>query len=291
MTCEFRLLSEELVPQIYTCFREAFADYQLDMSYMTQRNWHNRMIKNGVNFKVSVGAFDKNKMVGFTAIGIDWWEKKKAAFDAGTGVIPPYRGKGIAGKMLDFAVPALKKLDVTKFLLEVLQENEAAVKAYKRVGFEITRELDCFQLERGNFKAPGKLAGGITIQAVGKEYLDHFEGQADWQGSWETSFSSVARIPDEVFLYGAFADSACVGLLSYYPGLKWITTLVVEKDYRRRGIAGQLVTYCFAQLPDDTEKVKVVNVLHTDKGIIQFLEGLGFEMYVAQFEMALPLES
>ncbi len=287
--CECRFLSEEQVPQIYKCFEEAFADYHLDMSYMSQQSWHNRMIKNGVDFNVSVGAFDNEKMVGATLIGIDQWENQNAAFDAGTGIIPAFRGKGIAGKMFDFSLPALKKKGIFKFLLEVLQVNDAGVKAYKKTGFEVTRELDCFQLNLEEFQPPRKKDDGITIKPVGKEILKQFSNQADWQPSWENSFATMARIPDEFFLYGAFDGEACVGVLGYYPGLNWITTLVVEKSFRRRGLAGQLMAHCLSQLPEDLKLVKMVNVWHDDKGMCQFLEGLGFKVYVTQFEMAFEI--
>lgn len=289
MTIEYRFLSKEQVPAIYRCFEEAFADYHLDMSYMSLESWRNRMTKNSVDFNVSVGGFSDDKMVGATLIGIDQWGNQKAAFDAGTGIIPAFRGQGIAGKMFNFSLPGLKKIGVSAFLLEVLQVNDAAVKAYKKTGFEVTREFDCFQLKLEEFRPPRLKSDGIVIRPVGKEYLEHFSSRVDWQPSWENGFAAMDRIPDD-FLYGAFDGETGIGVLGYYPGLNWITTLVVDKPYRRRGAGGQLIAHCLSQLPGDLKTVKLVNVLHTDNGMIQFLEGLGFKVYVTQFEMAFSLQ-
>lgn len=54
-----------------------------------------------------------------------------------TGIIPTQRGKGIAKGMFEFALPGLKEQGVNKFLPEVLRPNEAAIKAYRKTGFQV----------------------------------------------------------------------------------------------------------------------------------------------------------
>ncbi|MCK7537059.1 MAG: GNAT family N-acetyltransferase [Marinilabiliales bacterium] len=56
----------------------------------------------------------------------------KSAFDAGTGIIKEHRGKGLAGKMFEFAVPLLKDQCISKFWLEVLQVNEKQLKHMRK---------------------------------------------------------------------------------------------------------------------------------------------------------------
>jgi ribosomal protein S18 acetylase RimI-like enzyme len=287
MTCKFQYLKREQFDQIHQCFLEAFADYHLDMSYMTKESLFNRLIKNGIDFESSVGVFDDGKMVGFTMIGIDRWKIDLAAFDTGTGIIPAYRGHGIARKMFDYAIPKLKNQGVKKFLLEVLQVNKMAVKAYSKTGFNISREFDCFEIEVENFKFLPKENEVITLKPVTKEKLSFFSEHLDWQPSWENSFSSIQRIPDEVMLYGAFSDSQLIGLLVYYPGLKWIMSLLVIKSFRRQGVAGQLLAQCIKHLPGDVNTIKLVNVEHSDKGTAMknLLIKHGFKLFVTQYEM------
>jgi ribosomal protein S18 acetylase RimI-like enzyme len=285
MTCEFDFLKKEEFPRLYKCFVEAFADYYLDASYMTEQILFNRVIKNGVDFASSVGAFDNGKMVGFTIVGIDRWKNDMAAFDAGTGIIPEYRGQGVARQMFDFAIPKLKKQGVKKFLLEVLQVNKAAIKAYSKTGFRITREFDCFEMQVEDFIFPQKNPSGITIQPVEKDRLSFFSQHTDWHPSWENSFSSIRRIPDEVMLYGAFSGTQCIGLLVYYPGLDWLMSLVVVKAYRRCGVASQLMAHCIDNFPADKTIIKAVNIEHTDAATINLLTQLGFKLFGSQFEM------
>lgn len=286
--CQYSFLSSDHYPQIYQTFKEAFADYYLDMSYLTEERLFNRAIKNGVEYESSVGVFDGDKMVGFTLIGIDYWNNELSAFDAGTGIIPGYRGKGIAKQMFEFSLPRLKKRGVKRFILEVLQENERAVKAYQKTGFKITREFDCFELTLADAALETEKDNiHLEIQPVTKDRLSAFREYVDWRPSWENSFSSIERIPgdDDLVMYGAFIDKQWVGLLVYYPFLNWIMSLVVKKAYRRKGIAGRLMAHFIDGFTYDQSKVKLVNVEGSDTGMIKFLEGIGFKVYTRQFEM------
>ena len=93
---QYKFLTAEDFPEAHATMVKAFADYQLDMSYMTaERSWL-RNLKSGVHLDCSVGAYDGEKMVGLTFVGLDDWLGEKAAFDAGTGIIPEYRGRGVA---------------------------------------------------------------------------------------------------------------------------------------------------------------------------------------------------
>ncbi len=290
MTLRCAFLTRGHFHQIYKTFREAFADYQIDCSYVTERTLLNRAIKNGVDFDLSIGTFDDRRMVGFTIVGIDNWDNMRSAFDIVTGIIPAYRGKGIATRMFDFAIPELRAHGVMRFVLEVLQTNEPAVKVYRRAGFSIRREFDCFELRLDKARLTFDLKVPLRIQAVGKEELVDFEEHLDWQPSWENSLASINRIPDEIVIYGGFLDDQCVGLIVYYPVLNWIMSLVVKRDYRKRGIATRLLAHLLDHLGPDISIVKLINVDHSDRAMLKLLGKAGFELLVRQFEMEYNLE-
>lgn len=289
MSVEYGYLSKEGFSDVYQCFLEAFADYHVDMSYMNQPRMFNRMLKNGVDFGASVGAYENGKMVGATLIGIGDWNGEKAAFDAGTGIIPSHRGKGVAGGMFRFSLPGIKNKGIRKFLLEVLRVNEAGIKAYQKTGFKITRELDCFELHPEHFKPLQKTPSGITIEPVNTDILEQFSGHLDWQPSWENSFSSIARIPDGVDIYGAFEKGQPIGLAVYYPSLMWLMAVVVDPAHRRRGIGGQLVAHCIAHLPKGTKSIKAHNIDSKETGTHQLFRQLGFKEIIGQYEMAMDI--
>jgi ribosomal protein S18 acetylase RimI-like enzyme len=289
MTLQFSFLSQNQFPLIHKTFLEAFSDYQLDMSYMSEEVMFKRVVKNAVAFDSSVGVFDGDRMIGFTLIGIDSWRNKLSAFDIGTGIVKDFRGKGIARQMFDFVLPKLRKFDVQKFVLEVIQTNKPAVKAYREAGFQITRELDCFELEVNKAILQKKAGLPLKIRRVGKDILPHFQDSLDWEPSWENSFSAVTRIGDDVILFGALSGNENVGLLAFCPPLNWIMILVVKRDYRRKGVASHLLAHAFKYLPPRNTRVKLLNVEHSDTKMIKFLQKAGFQPFVQQYEMELIL--
>ena len=109
MSLEYSFLKEEQFPRIHRAFMEAFAEYYVDTSGMTETVLHNRAVKNGVDFGLSAGVFDGKDLVGFTLIGLDRWNEKSGAYDIATGIVPSHTGRGIAGGMFDFALPKLEE--------------------------------------------------------------------------------------------------------------------------------------------------------------------------------------
>ena len=289
MMLDYKFLKTEQLPQIFETFAIAFADYYLEVSSVSERIFANRSVKNGVRYDCSVGVFDESKLVGFTLVGFDDWQGRPAAFDAGTGIIPDYRGQGIAGKMFDFATPKLRDQGVEKFLLEVLQVNEPAIKAYQAAGFSITRELDCFELKLDEFKFGPETGGAIEIKPVDKATIISLQGHLDWPPSWETSYAAIERIPDEMTMLGAFEGGRCIGALAYYPLLNWIVNLVVDRDCRRQGVAAGLLTELVTRYRPDQDSIRLNNVDHSDPAMIGLLQKAGFHMFANQYEMELNL--
>lgn len=274
--------------RIIKTFDEAFADYYLKSQSSCERWLYNRCVKNGVAFDCSVGAFDGDRLVGITLVGLDGWQDVPAAFDAGTGIVPHFRGSGLARRMFDHAVPRLKERGVQKFLLEVLQVNEPAIRAYRKSGFEITREFDCYELPLSEWKAHQD-PPSWQVRPIDRELACTLSSFVDWYPSWENSFTSIRRIPDTVLSFGAFDGSDCVGEIVYYPLLNWIVSLVVRRDLRRRGVATALLAHLLTQMDPGKETVRLTNVDHSDEGMAAFFRSHGFRVFTTQYEMALAL--
>jgi len=238
-----------------------------------------------VHYDCSVGAYDRDKMVGLTFVGLDVWRGEKAAFDAATGIIPGYRGQGIAKAMFEFILPRLKERGVSRFLLEVLQPNKAAIKAYTKTGFKPTREFACYDLLPGSFVAENLASGAFEVRAINNHKVQEFKTQVDWQPSWEASFAGMDRIPDELIRLGAFKADQCVGILVFYPLLQWLMSLVVIRDFRHQGVASALLKALMADLPESVDKLKIINIDHADKAMLAFFEKAGAQWVIDQFEM------
>jgi GNAT superfamily N-acetyltransferase len=282
MGCELRFLDQVPFHEIHRAMEASFADYALDMSYMTEAVLRNRAIKNGVELSVSPGVFSEGRLVGLTLVGLGAWKGQAAAFDAATGIIKEFRGQRLAGRLFDFALPALHGRGVSRFLLEVLQENAPAVKAYEKTGFRITRPFVCYELKADRTPvAPGS----SEIRSIERDRLDEFAAHLDWQPSWENTFDAIRAISDGVRLYGAFEGSACVGLVAYYPTLRWIMTLVVKRSHRYRGIGTALLEHALRNVESGKKPVRANNVDSADRALARVLEKAGFVPFTTQYEM------
>ncbi len=277
--------------QLYQTFLEAFSDYALDSSHVTEEGLSARAEKNAVDYDLSVGAFAGDRMVGFIVIGVDLWQGELAAFDAGTGIVPEFRGEGLAKRMLDHALPALRARGVTRFLLEVLKDNDRAIRAYRKAGFDPTREFGCFSLPLASVRSATGAPADIAIRPIDRKAVSSLAGEADWQPSWENSFPSIERSPDELLTLGAFRDEMLVGAIAFSPALNWILTIVVGRGERRKGIGSALVRALVAKLPAGAKAIQITNIDRSDSGMLAFLERIGFEHWVDQYEMACPITS
>jgi ribosomal protein S18 acetylase RimI-like enzyme len=236
-----------------------------------------------------VGVFDQGELVGFTMVGLDHFGGSNAAFDAGTGIVKPYRGQGLAKAMFDFIVPKLRAKGVERFYLEVIQSNEPAVRAYQKSGFTIARELDSFEIHFEETHLDRDLVDRIPISPVPRSDLEGVADFFDWLPSWENSLTSICRIPDEFSCFGAFVHGNLVGVLVHYPLLNWILNLAVHKSYRRQKIGTALLVHLRDVISTQYPVTRIINVEHTDEGMIKFLQAVGFEFVINQFEMKLDL--
>ncbi|MCD4683683.1 MAG: GNAT family N-acetyltransferase [Bacteroidales bacterium] len=289
MNVTYKNLVNVSFEELHKTFVDAFSDYAVDVSYMTHYVMENRAIKNGYDPESSVGAFNDSKLVGFTLVGIDNHYETPSAFDIMTGLVKDYRGKGIASQMFDFIIPSLKEKKIKQFYLEVLQENNAAIRAYQKAGFKINRSLDCFTLDIKKLKITEQLRIPLSFKNLDKSIIDYFETFADWTPSWENSFSAIKRIPDDVLIIEAEYSINKVGLIVYYPTLNWIMAFLVDPKYRKIGVGSALIKKLIDEINGSVDIIKFLNIQSEDEDLINFLKASGFELMTGQYEMTYKL--
>ncbi|MDD4904173.1 MAG: GNAT family N-acetyltransferase [Candidatus Bipolaricaulis sp.] len=261
----------------------AFADYAMGSSEgLPEERLLLRMRKNAVDYEASVGAYEEGRMVGFTLVGLDAWGGRSTAYDAGTGIVPTTRGRGLAHRMFDHALPALAERGVEEFVLEVLQDNAPAIRAYRKARFETTRTLRSFVAARSVIRRPA--SSRWTLRTIDLMQFERVAEEMDWLPSFENRISAVRAILSDVSLVGAFEKERCVGAYAYSAPLRWLLSLVC-RSHRRLGIGRALLVHVVEHLPDGVERIAALNVNGADDGMQGFLGHLGFTPLVDQFEM------
>ena len=274
-----RLLAADDLSSLYDCFLEAFSDYQVDMR-MSSEQFAQRLTRDGVQLEISAAAFDHDRMIGFYMNGLGDWQGKRTAYDAGTGVVPAFRKRGVARELFEFLVPRLRVASVSQYLLEVLASNEPAIELYGRLGFFETRRLAVLR-SKEDLRSISDL-NGILIRRVERADWELFQSFWDGYPSWQNSIAAVERIAAETVIVGAYDDDRCLGYGVVFKPSANLMQLAVAPGHRRTGIGSAILA---ALQREVAEVLKVNNVDEELTGTLAFYEALGFREMLRQFEM------
>ena len=271
-----RLLSNEDFNSLYDCFLTAFSDYEVDLR-MSREEFQQRLVRDGVRLEMSAAAFDDERMIGFCINGAGEWQGKRTAYDAGTGVIPGYRGRGVAKELFAFLEPRFKDVGIVQYLLEVLTSNVPAATLYRKLGFKDTRRLAVFRAE-----TPIGDPTGIAIRNV--EEPDWALYQSFWDGypSWQNSVEAIERISNERIIVEARVDRECVGYGVMFRPEASLMQLAVASVHRRQGFGSTIVS---ALEHEVRGRLKINNIDEKLTGALAFYEANGYKQVLGQYEM------
>jgi len=284
---DIRSLAGESATRLYAAFGAAFADYSVPMT-MTEAEFEANNLRRGLDLGISLGAYEGEALIGFIMNGRGVWGGKATAYDLGTGVLPGSRGAGLSGELARRLIEELPRHGIGLYLLEVIRGNAAAFKTYERVGFRITRSLECpagDYADAGGAAAAGRAPppGLEIVQLPGGAAFPRAEAAAmrDWEPSWQNSDDSIARWPGRLVILGAKLDGALAGYIAASEkGTIW--QFAVARGARRRGIGSALLRE-LAQRAGPA--LRYINVQADDAESLRFLAARGLGAGVGQYEM------
>jgi len=152
-----RFLSEDTFDDLYRVFTEAFSDYVFPFA-LTETQFRNHLNLNAVDLTRSVGYIENNELIGFSLNGFGDWQGKPTVYDAGTGVVPSERRRGVSRGMFEMMIAKFRAEGFQEYLLEVVTSNAGARRLYDDLGFEKTRELALLQYD-GSVNSSTSAAG------------------------------------------------------------------------------------------------------------------------------------
>lgn len=260
---------EEAIAAFLAAFSNYFVPLPQDISY-----WKTRFLTARVDWRLSFGMFDGNRLVGFIFNGIGKHSGKLTAYNTGTGVLENWRGRKIVDQLYAAALPELQKEGIEKCLLEVICENKRAIKVYERIGFKIVRELKSFS---------GKLdiSSKEQLEKSSLDELVNLNLSKPEHYSWDNSMASIraAAVEPRVFLLrnpseeidGYFVIDDAGNLLQLESA---------SKNYER-------LLNAVSQIHSE---IKIKNVPAERIGLIKELQKRKFANPVNQYEMELLIE-
>jgi ribosomal protein S18 acetylase RimI-like enzyme len=278
---EIKTLENTPVAVIASTFNEAFSDYFIRLQF-TEESMAAKMKSEGILLRYSVGAFEGGQLVGFILNGYDMLSGVKTIYNAGTGVIPSYRGKRITTSLYEYAIHMLAREGIYSHLLEVIDNNHPAMHVYEKIGFKKGRKLLAF-------KNDSSIQGIASFQF---KQLNDIPPEAivfsNMEAAWQNSLASVERAKTGHQLLGAFDNEKLVGFAAYVPTTGRVKQLAVHPDHRRKGVGTTLLQ--FIQQNTGATQLVITNVDENYEPAIMFLRALGFQVFLSLYEMKLTVE-
>lgn len=274
----YKSLNDISYKQIVECFNLAFSDYYVPIQ-LSEQELQSYLESSGIDKELSYGAFIDNEMVGFIFNSCDIYNNYKVVFDIGTGVVPAHRGKQVFTNLFRFAEQELKKYDIEKYYLEVLQQNNQAISMYTKQGFTITRE---FSVINGS---------NDHKEIINKKVNDVEYNEFDWSEvrdcnrvnpSYEHSTNIVKRNPN---LYRV-AYSQEDDKISAFCVFSKENGAIIQLGYTNLNELKVIVKELLSRFNNITVK----NIDMIDSNLLEMFYSIGFNEVAKQFEMVKNFE-
>lgn len=280
---EFKTLANTSIDEILSVFNHSFSDYIVPF-HLTKEVLISKIAAEKLDMNISVGAFEEGRLVSFILQAEKIENGEKTIYNGGTGVVPESRGKGLVRKMYDFIIPILKERNANILLLEVIEGNQNAIRAYENLGFTIVRRLLCFN---GNIKK-GKENAEVSIQELKDFQWEKLCSFWDIEPSWQGSVFVLEPMPEHYVTLGAYDGERLVGYIIYGPASKKVYQIAVDKNYRNKGIGTMLFNAILQK--NNGQPIALNNVDDSSENISKFLsEKIGLNNWLSQFEMKRPI--
>ena len=258
--------------EVMQCFLSSFDNYFVQLP-TDQSYWRRRFILARVDWELSFGIFDENYLVGFIIHGVDNYQGQLTAYNTGTGILPAYRGRGLIKEMYDFALPFLIKKGVERCLLEVIVENEIAIKAYQKTGFKITREL------RSYGGGSGEEASEIELEECEYQKVLGMGSYQPQHYSWDNAAEAIQVANNVKTFLVPKAGGIYLGFFSIDDSGNVLQLESPQHEYSK----------LLSAIGSISNKIRIKNVWAERKELISELEHKNFINTVNQYEMELVL--
>ena len=284
----YSTLENTSVQTLFLAYLQAFKDFPSTKNVSIE-SFQNMLQIRGYLPEISMGAFDNSNhiLASFILNGFRTWNGKSTVYDILTGTVPSYRRQGIANTMFEKLRVSLRQKHAEQYLTEVIKENTTAIELYKKQGFEIRRGLSSFRLKKENHN---KTTSAYKIEyctEIKQNEWEQLKSFWEFQPSWQNSISSINAVQGIMIYALTRLDNNIIGYGVFDKHTGDMLQLAVHKDYRRRGIAGSIVSALFEKAA--MNQLNIFNVDETYDGMKLFLLKLGFEKTISQYEIVLTL--
>jgi ribosomal protein S18 acetylase RimI-like enzyme len=273
---EIKSLAHTPISEIVATLNHAFSDYFVPINF-TEEYVNERWKASGVDYKLSFGVFDENKLVGFLIHAINFYGTTKVAYNASTGIIPKYRRQGLLTKLYDKAIAVLKENGIQKSTLECITKNKRAIAAYQKVGFSIDRKYHLYKFDWKGIEVKTELE--IEIETKTDFDFSEFDHLQNYIPSIENQDHFLEKYKQSLNAISVFDKNESVAYLIFHKTSKRIHRLGVKNNnWAKYG------AILFSDLPKGN--YNIINIDSENKNMHDFFKKMNFDNYIDQYDMS-----
>ncbi len=245
-TFSFKSALSISIPEIAALFTRGFEGYFVPVQ-MTDVALQTMIRRDGVDLAESRVLIKDNEPIGVALIARRGWTSRLAAM----GIVTEARDGGVGTWAMKQLIEEARARGEKEVLLEVIEQNTAGVKLYRKVGFETVRRLVGYKLENPQGKSKGKIEE-IDIRDLAKLISAHGLKDLPWQLSGETIAqhtppSRAYRLDDAYCLISNPEAEQVV-----------ISSVLVKAGSRGAGLSPVLMRAVFSRFPNKTWRVPAI---------------------------------
>jgi len=276
--------SDEYLVALHQAFIAAFSDYNIPFQPSLEAFKNRIYQKLNIHYGLSRLAIENETVVGFVLHTVGQYQEKTTVYDAGIGVIPSHRKRGIASQLMTKTIETLQEADLNRIVLEVITGNHAALGLYENFGFQKRGMLKCF---KGKDLKPRPMIPEVTVVQSNDWRPGKYESMVAYTPSFMDSDPQLtANIRNETILE-AYWNDALAGYIIFQPRTGRISQFAVLARFRRNGVGGILIHETIKRTLRN--ELSILNVPASETDTINALKHLGFINQVDQYEMELVI--
>jgi len=229
MDLELTSIPDYGLEKTVTLLNQGFADYFVQIEFNTAALL-NMLVHDSVDSSSSRVVLRGGEAVGVALIARRGWSSRLA----GMAIVPSARRTGVGKWLMAQLLAQAQARGERRMVLEVIEQNTAAVRLYKGCGFRILRRLVSLTASRPEIETEAQL-DEVDVRKVARLVTAHGLPHLPWQISGE----SLACLgpPNRAYRMGA----ACAVISNPDAPRIGIRCLLVEPQARRQGQATRLL--------------------------------------------------
>ncbi|MBC1982757.1 GNAT family N-acetyltransferase [Listeria booriae] len=146
-------------------WNEAFSDYLVPAT-TTEASFKARMESLFLSEEESLVATMNGEPAGIALTGTREFQSKKIAWIGGIAIVPKFRKNGLARQLMEALISDYGKQSVAESWLEVIANNQPAIRLYESLGYEKINDLTFLKGDLQNYDKAEVTLTSITSEPI-----------------------------------------------------------------------------------------------------------------------------